>query len=310
MKKFISFVLSLTLLLSLASCVASPTVQNGTEQPEATKIEITDYSGKKYTLTQPPHKVCCLSPVAMEILLGLGITRAIGAVDENIAALPNCPDDAQQITLDANLPSHLKLLGVDAVMYENDLSDEMMTVFEQGGILTFKIASEGSIADAYSNIRLVSSIMFRADQGEELIEEMRDKIELVKTMAHNLPERSTFYAEIGTPDSIKALGTNTLITELIEIAGGDNIYADRLGPFTTTDAETVSKNPAVMISFVRGEKFNVSTVRARPGYDLTEASKMGRIYVFDSSIPIRPSLSLTDALFEIAYLLDTMPRSN
>ncbi len=306
MKRFITLIISLTVAFSLFSC-SSHTQNNGTDNETGDlEITVTDYAGKKYTLTSSPDKICCISPVAAEIICSLGIPKALAAVDATVAAMPNIPSTSQQITVDTSLPSLLHLLGIEYVVYEDELDGEVAVAFETEGIKTFKVAGTGGIADAYSNIRLISALMFRADKGEELIDKMRDDIQLVKTMADNLTERMTFYAETGTPDKVIALGSNTLISELITIAGGDNIYADRQGEFTPSDSDTVSLNPSVMISFVKGEKFNVSVMRARDGYENTEASKMGRIFVFDGDVAIRPSVSLTDALYEIAYLLDTM----
>ncbi len=307
MKKTISLLLSLILVLSLFSC-SGDTAAGKTDGNTETKINITDFAGKSYTLSSPPTDICCISPVAAEILYGLGISRTVKAIDSSVASVADNYTDTKQVTVDEGLAAHLKFLGISFFIYETDISGDIISSMEKEDIKTFKVASAGGISVAYSNIRLISSLMFKSDEGEKIIDSMRGNIELVKTMASNLSKRSTFYAETGTTEDIYALGTDTLISELIEIAGGDNIYEEKTGLFKTADITTVERNPEVMISFVTGEKFNVSAMRARDGYDVTDASKMGRIFVFDSTIPVRPAPSLIDALLEIAYLMDTMPR--
>ncbi len=308
MKRFISLLLLAVTVLTVASCASAPASGKVTDDTQIKEINVTDFAGNKYTLTAPPNGICCLSVVAAEILSELGLSRSIKAASDTITATEYVPMDVQQITLDGDLATYLNLLNVDFVIYENELSDATLAVLSSGNIKSFKVASNGGINTAYSNIRVISSLMFKPDSGERIIEDMRDKISLVETLASNIPQKSTFYAEKGSPDDVYALGNDTLISELISICSGENVFSDLQGQFKVTDKQVTEKNPEVMISFVSGEKFGVSSIRARAGYDSTEAGKMGRIFVFDDTIPIRPTPSLTVALFEISYLMDIMPR--
>ncbi len=308
MKKLISVILVVMTVLVLVSCTSSQTSGNITDDIQSKVIDVTDFAGNKYTLTSAPSGICCVSPIAAEILDELGFSRVIKAANDTVIATSAVPMTVQQVALDELLPANLTMIGVDFFVYEDGISEDLLNAVKAQNIRLFKLASTGGVDTAYSNIRIISSLMFKPDSGEDIIDDMRDQINLVKTMAANKTKKSTFYAEQGIPEDIYAIGNGTLISELMTLCGGENVFSDKEEVFKVTNAEVVEKNPELMISFVHGEKFGVTTIRSRVGYDSTEASKMGRIFVFDHTIPIRPSPSLIDALFEISYLMDTMPR--
>lgn len=307
MKKIISFILSVLFLLSFSSCQSDSEYGGDTTEDNTNKsVQITDFDNSSYTLTSPPERIYCASATATEIIYSLGASKYVKALNAECEKIDNAPMDAEIFEFDTNAVSKLTLADIDAVFYEDDTDSQLLESIKSSGIKTFRIRSSGGISVAQSNIRLISAIMFKQDNGEKLIDTMRSETEHVKSMAQSLLERKTVVIEGGTLENRIVYGGDTLIGELVSLAGGDNVYADVSGEISADDTDIISKNPDVFISLINDEKCTVTSIRQRNGYDLTNAYKLGQVYLFDTSLQIRPAPSLTTALYEFAYILETI----
>lgn len=309
MKKTICLLLILTLLFSLVSCDLGNSEGTSTDTGDnASKtVQITDFDSRHYTLTSPPTRIYCASPIAAEIIYSLGSSKYVKALNANCEKLDGAPMGAEIFEIDPQLQSRLALLEIDAMFFEDDVDEQLLNAVNNAGIKTFRIRSTGGVSVAQSNIRLISSIMFKQDSGEKLISSMREEIDHVKNMAQALLERKKVVIEGGTLSQRIVYGSDTLIGELVELAGADNAYA------TTSpadDTDIIGKNPDVFISLINDEKCTVTSIRQRNGYDMTNAYKRGQVYVFDSSLALRPAPSMTEALYEFAYILGTINEEN
>ncbi len=307
MKKIISLILSVLFVLSFSSCsLNSENGDNTTEDNASRSVQITDFDNSSYTLTSPPERIYCASATAAEILYSLGTSKYVKALNAECEKVDTAPMDAEIFELDSNVVSKLTLAEIDAVFYEDDISSELLSSIKSADIKTFRIRSSGGISVAQSNIRLIASIMFKQDNGDKLLDVMRSETEHIKSMAQALLERKTVVVEGGTLENRIVYGADTLIGELVTIAGGDNVYADVSGEVVADDNDIISKNPDVFISLISDEKCTVTSIRQRNGYDLTNAYKLGQVCLFDASLPVRPAPSLTKVLYEFAYILETI----
>ena len=94
--------------------------------------------------------------------------------------------------------------------------------------------------------------------------------------------------------------------ELIEVAGGDNCFADLAAMSLGRDriiadpAEVVRRAPDIIFGSWCGKKFRPATVAARPGWDAIPAVRDGELHEIKSSIILQPGpAALTDGLAEI-----------
>ncbi|MFC0213591.1 cobalamin-binding protein [Paenibacillus chartarius] len=116
------------------------------------------------------------------------------------------------------------------------------------------------------------------------------------------------------PKPVFTPGGGNWLTEISELAGARNVFADMPEASVKTDwDDVVSRNPdAVCMVWVgiATAKMKPELVRTRPGWERVAASQGERIYVLEEEFYCRPSPRLAIGLHKLAALLhpDVFPR--
>jgi len=102
-------------------------------------------------------------------------------------------------------------------------------------------------------------------------------------------------------------GPNGYYGQLIDLAGGENIFGDLPGDVGQVGAETIiERDPEVIILTDADLPFNPQTpdmVAARPGWDAVSAVQNSAIYAVPASLYSTPGPRLIDGLEQLARLL-------
>jgi iron complex transport system substrate-binding protein len=99
------------------------------------------------------------------------------------------------------------------------------------------------------------------------------------------------------------------VSELIEIAGGIDVFADRASRGAAKDRvvtmeEVVTREPDLIIGSWCGKKFRPERVMARPGFDRTPAVQRQDVYEIKSLLILQPGpAALTDGLAELQEII-------
>jgi hypothetical protein len=97
--------------------------------------------------------------------------------------------------------------------------------------------------------------------------------------------------------------------ELVEIAGGIDIFADRTSQGAAKDRvvtieEVVAREPDLIIGSWCGKKFRPERVMSRPGFDQTPAVQHQDLYEIKSPLILQPGpAALTDGLAELRKII-------
>ena len=92
------------------------------------------------------------------------------------------------------------------------------------------------------------------------------------------------------------------VSELIEAAGGVDIFADRAGGKSAkerivTAEEIIARAPDIIIGSWCGKKFRPEKVAARPGFAQVPAVRNGAVHEIKSPLILQPGpAALTDGL--------------
>jgi ABC-type Fe3+-hydroxamate transport system substrate-binding protein len=97
-----------------------------------------------------------------------------------------------------------------------------------------------------------------------------------------------------------AIGGGSFLSELVDIAGGKNVYGDDPRPaFDVTIEDVVRRDPDVVFAGPEsGER-----MRAAPAWRALRAVREGRILVVDTMLVGRPGVRLGEAAVSLARLL-------
>jgi iron complex transport system substrate-binding protein len=158
--------------------------------------------------------------------------------------------------------------------------------------------SPRKLADVYSDIALLASIVGAVERGERLIAEMKAEIEVIRARALSLPKPSVYCEEWGKP----LIQSQAWVAELIAIAGGTMIGE----PGATVTAESVrERNPEVLLAAWcgAGDRVPLKKIVRERGWQETTAARSHRVFCINDELLNTPAHCLVGGLRAIAWAL-------
>jgi len=139
-------------------------------------------------------------------------------------------------------------------------------------------------------IRMVGAMMDASERAQQLVGAFEARLNEARDRAECLPKRPKVFFEEWDDPLISGIGW---VSELVEIAGGIDIFADRASQgaakdrVVTTD-EVIARAPDLIIGSWCGKKFRPERVMVRPGFDRTPAAERRDVYEIKSSLILQP----------------------
>jgi iron complex transport system substrate-binding protein len=272
-------------------------------------LTLVDDHGYVLNLTSYPDRIVSLAPSNTEILFAVGAgSKVVGVTDQC-----NYPYNFSAWIEAGNLTS---VGGYWAPSLEAIVSlepDLVLAAFGQEDVVNtlrgmgYKVLvlDPDNIDDVLKDIILVGRATDRNIEAALLVNNLRHRIDVVVSKVASTTSTPKVYYEVWY-DPIWSVGSQSWENELIEKAGGINIFADQnLKYFETSTEAVIERNPDVMI-FPLGHGAeppfwgSFDQVKARPGWDAISAVQNDRLYVIDADIIARPGPRIVDALEAIA----------
>src|SRR6516164_5713630 len=151
-----------------------------------------------------------------------------------------------------------------------------------------------------------------ADRADRLAGELAATVGFARKRAAQLRMKPKVYFEQWDEPMISGIGW---VSELIEAAGGVDVFADRASCKSAKDrivtAEEVIRNkPDIIIGSWCGKKFRPEKLAKRPGFDRIPAVKRSALHEIKSPLILQPGpAALTDGLAALqAIIADTISR--
>jgi ABC-type Fe3+-hydroxamate transport system substrate-binding protein len=139
-------------------------------------------------------------------------------------------------------------------------------------------------------VRMLGAIVDAGQRAEELVLTLEAGLTEARIRAERLPQRPKVFFEEWDDPLISGIGW---VSELVEIAGGIDIFADRrqgaAKDRVVTAEEVVAREPDLIIGSWCGKKFRPERVATRPGFAQTAAVQRQDMYEIKSSCsPAQP----------------------
>lgn len=167
-----------------------------------------------------------------------------------------------------------------------------------------------SLADILEEINQIGEAVGKQTEALQLTAQMRRELDEIVKKSQPLP-RVKLYLEINH-EGPWTVGSLSPLENLIEDAGGENIFADyHQGAFVTSNAAIVRRNPEVILSpiwvnaKVGGSDgiIPLAAIFSRPGYSTTRAVKNSRVLYYDSALLKHEGPRQILAIRKLAHLL-------
>jgi iron complex transport system substrate-binding protein len=270
-------------------------------------ITVIDDLGREVTFEALPERIISLAPSNTEILFELGLgDKVIGVTDfcdyppealekESVGGPWGTSIDVEKIVA----------LQPDLILAEEVNGKEVIDTLEGLGFSVFGIKST-DLNDLLDDIRTVGQITDKEAEADELTAQMTSKIRAITgRTTWLLPEEKPRILHICWHDPIYTSGQGTFINDLIEKAGGVNIFADLEG-WPAVDIEAViGRDPEVIIVTAMGGAGSTTWdwVNSEPRLKDVSARNNGRIYYIESNWLERPGPRMVLGLEAVAKYL-------
>ena len=267
-------------------------------------VVIKDREGNEVTMPNKIERIISTAPSNTEILVGLGLSDKLVAIDTYSSDVEGIQSDVEKI--DFLNPDAETIIGLEPDLIiasghnKSGASDDPFKLVKEAGISVVYIPSSESIQGIYDDINFIADITNTEKKGKEIVDSMKSQIDEVKAKAKNIKTKKKVYFEIGPEPNLYSFGNSTFLNEMIEIIGAENIFKDENG-WTSPSAESIiDKNPDVILTNVNYIDNPIEQIKTREGFENITAVKDNQVYLIDKNSSSRPSQHIIKALNEMA----------
>ncbi len=272
------------------------------EEPVLDPITVTDSAGREITIEEAPEKIVSGAPANTEILYALGLgDQIVGVTDWCNYPLEAMDKPTVGGFSDINLEKVVEL-DPHIVFGAIGVQGPLIQSFEDAGIVFVAIEPE-TLDELIDSIELIGAIAGKEQEAQELISDMESRIDAVKEKVVDIPEdeRPGVLYEVWN-DPVMTIGPNTYISDMIEIAGGRNIFSDAQDNWPVVDIESIlARDPQVIISSMHHHRSGPDEFYQMNTWSEISAIRNKRVYVVsDGDVFARVGPRIIDGLEEFA----------
>ena len=283
MKNFKIFLITLTAFLFIIISCNNDNKNNSVSQ-------IKDRAGNEITIPERIDKIICLSPSITEILIDIGEANKIISVDyysKEILEKNNIDSSEMQI-FDMMNPDAEKIISLNPdIIFVNTFSvfsgKSSIDAIKSLGLTVAVIPNSDTLAGIEDDIYFLGEVLKLEDKAEEIVLEMKENIEKIKSIGDKIEDKKSIYFEIGSMPNLYSFGTNVYLDDMINIIGAKNIFEYRNSWIAVSEEIVLSKNPDIVFTSVDYIDNPVSEILNRKAWQNIKAIQKKQVYFIPSS---------------------------
>src|SRR5882724_9504159 len=245
----------------------------------------------------PPRRIVCLTEETVETLYLLGEQDRIVGISGYVVRPRHVRREKPRVSAftSANIDKILALRP-DLVLTFSDLQADIVASLIRRGVAVHAF-NQRSVAGILDMIRMLGALVEASERAEELIRTLEARLGEARERADNLKKRPRVFFEEWDDPLISGIAW---VSELVEIAGGIDIFGDRAKQAAAKDRvvtidEVIVREPDLIIGSWCGKKFRPERVVARPDFAEIPAVRHQDLYEIKSSVILQPGpAALTD----------------
>jgi iron complex transport system substrate-binding protein len=260
----------------------------------------------------PPMRIISTAPSVTEMLYALGLgDRVVG-----VTTYCHYPPEVRQKP------------KIGSYMYPNletmlELRADLVVILKEHAGLGERIRKVGlnvlelqhnSLAGIYESLRMLGKLAAVEATAETTIEEIQSALDEIRSRARNLPRRSVLFLVGRTPGTIRDLmvvGRGAFLNELIDIAGGRNLFRDSAAFYPKIGLEELyAGRPEVIIDMGDmsdtdrvTEEHRRSVAALWQKYPMLPAVQAGRVYAVANDVFVVPGPRVVEAAAELLRMI-------
>jgi iron complex transport system substrate-binding protein len=260
----------------------------------------------------PPERIVCLTEETVETLYLLGQDARIVGISGYTVRPPRARREKPRVSafISADIPK-IVALDPDLVLTFSDLQADIVAALIRHGISVHAF-NQRTVAEILAMIQMLGAMTDCASRADALIASIQVGLKDGGVVSSRPGMRPRVYFEEWDEPAISAIAW---VSELIELAGGEDIFADRARGKSAkerivTREEIIERQPDIIIGSWCGKKFRPERVAARPGFNAIPAVRHGRLHEIKSPLILQPGpAALTDGFSALRKIIrgDAIP---
>ncbi|NJE10150.1 ABC transporter substrate-binding protein [Thermococcus sp. MAR1] len=261
-------------------------------------ITVTDFANRTVTIESEPKRVVTLAPSITEDLYYLGLfDRVVGVTDYD-----DFPSEVANVTRIGGYGKYANLEVIASLNPDLILVDSYSTAIlgDLEKIAPVVVVDPHSMNDIPLALDLLGRVFNVEGDAKRVTAEFQERIRGIASMVSGESKVRVFYVVWNDP--LMTAGGGTFISDVIELAGGENIFNDTSGWPAVSIEQVLERDPEVII-LTPHCGMTVQDVYNGPLAN-TKAAKEGRVYMIENENDlIHPSPRVVLGLESVAKLL-------
>ncbi|MEM8550738.1 MAG: ABC transporter substrate-binding protein [Pseudomonadota bacterium] len=245
----------------------------------------------------PPERIVCLTEETVETLYLLGAEDRVVGVSGYAVRPPRVRREKPRVSAFTSA-DNAKIIALkpDLVLAFCDLQADIAASLIRQGIAVHAF-NQRDVAGILAMIEMLGAMVGAGEGAAALASRLRERLAAVAAAAAE-PRPKIYFEEWDEP-MIAGIGW---VSELIEIAGGVDVFADRRSAQAAkdrivADEAVIAAGPDIILASWCGKKVRPERIASRPGWDGVPAVGHGLIREIKSPLILQPGpAALTDGL--------------
>jgi iron complex transport system substrate-binding protein len=245
-----------------------------------------------------PARIISLSPATTEILFALGAgDRLVGRTHWDTH-----PDSARRIPdlgngIRPNIEALLAARPDLVVLYATDDNRDAARALHANGTSVIALRID-RVADFVRATTVLGLLTDESARARTVVDSVTATLARVRAATGGLPHPRVFL--VANEQPLMALGAGSFVSELVDIAGGQNAFGDIAAPSPQVSFEEVlHRDPDVVMA----APSLASVIRTDPRWRGLAAVRAGRVLDTDTTLVALPGVRLGEAAVSIARML-------
>jgi len=253
---------------------------------------LVDDAGERIRLAAPPGRIVSLNPTTTELLFALGAgPRLVGR--SNACDYP--PRAAAVPSLGGGFPPAVEaVVGARpdlVVLYHSAGNAAAAARLRELGIPVLRLRTD-RLADVARAARMLGKATGAAAAGDSIADRLEMALAAERAVRRDSPDRLPALL-LAWDQPVIALGAGSFVSELVELAGGRNVFADVPAPSAPVSLEAIAERAPAVVLLVGSE---IPGLEHRPEWRVLPAVRAGRLLRLTESSSNRPSPRAPEAI--------------
>ena len=256
------------------------------KQPPAYPRTLVDDLGRNVAIPEKPTRIISLYPSFTETLFALGAGEQVVGVTKYCDYPPEAMQKENVGGVTTPDIEKVVALNPDLVLVDARLQQELVHGLENFGLTVVALYPK-NLEEIIENIRIIGKVTGHEREAQSLTADIEKRVKFITDRTKGLADSErprVFY--LVWYDPLKTIGPGSLIDELLQLAGGQNIAADAREEVAAYSFETVlQRNPQVII-LAGGSmtSITVDELKALELWQVIDAVKRDRVYMIDTAL--------------------------